>query len=95
MCYANATAWRGRVYSRFSPANVLSLHIGDDEEKRKTGGCDSPDDDHGDSRKITMKSLETAARAAEVGSTGEVVENIQRGSDAAGKGQMSGARRNI
>lgn len=58
-------------------------------------GCDSPEDDHGDSRNITMKSLEAAARAGEVGSTAEVVKNIQRGFDAAGKGQMTGARRNM
>lgn len=58
-------------------------------------GCDSADDDHGDNRNITTKSLEAAAKAGKVGSAGEVVKNIQKGFDAAGKGQVAGAKQNM
>jgi hypothetical protein len=47
-------------------------------------GCNEPDDDHGDERNITTKSLEAAAKAGEVGSTAEVVKNIQNGFQTAG-----------
>ncbi|MEO8456668.1 MAG: hypothetical protein ABI559_02535 [Chloroflexota bacterium] len=48
-------------------------------------GCDAPEDDHGDKRNITTKSLEEAAQAGDVGSTQEVVKNIQKGFETAGK----------
>lgn len=46
--------------------------------------CGKPNDDHGDSRHITMKELEDAAAAAGV-SVSEVVENIE----AAAEGEMA------
>jgi hypothetical protein len=56
-------------------------------------GCNEPNDDHGDKRNITMKSLEDAAKAGEVGSTSEVVNNIQSGFESGGgaQKQMAGA----
>lgn len=58
-------------------------------------GCNEPDEDHGDKRNITTKSLEDATQAGEVGSTTEVVQNIQNGFDSAGGGdnrnEMAGA----
>ncbi len=57
-------------------------------------GCDSPNDDHGDSKNITMQSLEAAAAAGDVESTAAVVKNIQTGFESATKGQTAGARQN-
>ncbi len=54
-------------------------------------GCNAPDDDHGDKRNITTKSLEEAAKAGEVDSTAKVVENIQSGFEAGGQQETAGA----
>jgi len=54
-------------------------------------GCNAPDDDHGDKRNITTASLEAAAKAGEVSSTAQVVENIQNGFEAGGKKQTAAA----
>lgn len=42
-------------------------------------GCGKPDDDHGDSRNITMNDLRQAAQAAGV-TPGKVAQNIMNGS---------------
>jgi hypothetical protein len=39
-------------------------------------GCKQLDDDHGDSRHLTMQDLEAAAEAAEI-SVDEVVQNLE------------------
>jgi hypothetical protein len=41
-------------------------------------GCGKPNDDHGDSRHITMKQVEDAAKASEI-SVDEAVKNINEG----------------
>jgi hypothetical protein len=41
-----------------------------------TCGCGIPDDDHGDSRHITMSELKAAAEAAEI-DVDEAVTNLQ------------------
>ena len=41
-------------------------------------GCGKPNDDHGDSRHITMKQVEDAAKASEI-SVDEAVRNINEG----------------
>ena len=40
--------------------------------------CGKPNDDHGDSRNITMNQIQKAAEAAGT-STSEVIQNIQKG----------------
>jgi hypothetical protein len=41
-------------------------------------GCGKPNDDHGDSRHITMNQVEEAAKASEI-SVDEAVKNINEG----------------
>jgi len=41
-------------------------------------GCGEPNEDHGDSRHITMDSIQSAAQASEI-SVDEVVKNISDG----------------
>ncbi len=47
--------------------------------------CGSPNDDHGDSRNITMNQIEQAAEAAEI-SVDEVCQNIEAETATAGVG---------
>ena len=58
-------------------------------------GCNKPTEDHGDKRNITTKSLEDAAKAGDVKSTAEVVQNIQSGFQSSGgrdtQNEMAGA----
>jgi hypothetical protein len=54
-------------------------------------GCNAPDDDHGDKRNITTKSLQDAAQAGGVNSAQEVVKNIQQGFETAGSGSSKTA----
>ena len=46
-------------------------------------GCGEPNDDHGDSRHITMDQLEAAAKASGI-STTEAARNIQQGASMSG-----------
>jgi hypothetical protein len=51
-------------------------------------GCGKPNDDHGDSRHITMNQVEDAAKASEI-SVDEAVKNINEGMQMAQGGRSA------
>jgi hypothetical protein len=51
-------------------------------------GCGKPNDDHGDSRHITMNQVEDAAKASEI-SVDEAVKNINEGMKMAQAGRSA------
>ncbi len=50
-------------------------------------GCGMLDEDHGDSRHITLSDLHAAAEAADI-TVQEVVENLEAAAEQAGAGRM-------
>jgi hypothetical protein len=55
-------------------------------------GCGEPNEDHGDSRHITMNQVEEAAKASEI-SLDEAVKNITEGMRMAQSSASSGSQR--
>jgi hypothetical protein len=51
-------------------------------------GCGKPNDDHGDSRHITMNQVEDAAKASEI-SVDEAVKNMNEGMQMAQAGRSA------
>lgn len=54
-------------------------------------GCGKNDDDHGDQRNLTTRSVEQAAQAAGISSQ-QVYENFQKASKSSGSGSQGSSR---